>query len=42
MSAKSAERMQFDVTDEGTGHTYKTTVAEYFKDRHKVTLRYEL
>ncbi|XP_022809864.1 protein argonaute-2-like [Stylophora pistillata] len=40
VSAKSAERMQFDVTDEGTGRTYKTTVAEYFKDRHKVTLRY--
>ncbi|XP_022799706.1 protein argonaute-2-like, partial [Stylophora pistillata] len=40
VSAKSADRMQFDVTDEGTCRTYKTTVAEYFKDRYRLTLRY--
>ncbi|XP_022810535.1 protein argonaute-2-like, partial [Stylophora pistillata] len=40
VSEKSADRMQFDVTDEGKGRTYKTTVGEYFKERYKLILRY--
>ena len=42
VSEKSANRKQFDVTDEGTGRTYKTTVADYFKDRYRLILRCEL
>ena len=42
VSEKSANRKQFDVTDEGTGRTYKTTVADYFKDRYRLILRSEL
>ena len=42
VSEKSANRKQFDVTDEGTGRTYKTTVTDYFKDRYRLILRSEL
>ena len=42
VSEKSANRKQFDVTDEGTGRTFKTTVADYFKDRYRLILRSEL
>ena len=42
VSEKSANRKQFDVTDERTGRTYKTTVADYFKDRYRLILRCEL
>ena len=40
LSSYSAERLQFDVQDETTGHQTKTTVAQYFKDRYKWVLRY--
>ena len=42
VSEKSANRKQFDVTDERTGRTSKTTVADYFKDRYRLILRCEL
>ena len=42
VSPQSADRLQFDVEEEVTGRKVKTTVAEYFKDRYKLTLRYGL
>ena len=42
VSEKSANRKQFDVTDEGTGRTFKTTVADYFNDRYQLIFRSEL
>jgi len=40
VSSVSAEKLQFEVEDGVTGRKFKTTVAEYFKDTHKLHLRY--
>ena len=40
LSKISAEKLQFEVKDEITGLTIKMTVAEYFKSRYKLALRY--
>ena len=40
VSGQSADRLQFDVVDETSGRSTKTTVATYFKDRYRMQLRY--
>ena len=40
VSSQSAERREFDVEDETTGHRTKTNVAAYFRDRYNIRLRY--
>ena len=38
--AESAERLQFDIEDNESKRTTRTTVAQYFFDAYKMTLRY--
>jgi len=40
LSRPSADKLEFDVEDETSGRRTKTTVAQYFKDRYKLPLRY--
>ena len=40
VSGRSADKLEFDVEEEVSGRKMKTTVAEYFKDRYKLPLRY--
>ena len=39
VSSVPAEKLQFEVEDGATGRKSKTTVAEYFKDTHRLHLR---
>ena len=40
MSTPSADKLQFEVQDETTSRPTKTTVAQYFRDRYRLSLRY--
>ena len=40
VSGRSADKLEFDIEEEVSGRKMKTTVAEYFKDRYNLPLRY--
>lgn len=40
VSSSPADGLQFDIEDEATGRKTKTTVAQYFKDRYRLPLRF--
>lgn len=38
--SESAERLQFDIKDNASKRSTKTTVAQYFFDAYRIALRY--